>query len=85
VEARGRWLTAVARGPHAGPMGSESDPEQVVTEVTRRLSEKHPDTSPIEIEKIVRAEVDELADRPVQDYLAVLTEREAKKKLREQS
>ncbi|MGN6503275.1 MAG: three-helix bundle dimerization domain-containing protein [Pseudolysinimonas sp.] len=64
-------------------MGSEPDPEQVVTEVTRRLSEKNPETSPIVIEQIVRAEVDELSDRPVQDYLAVLSEREAKKKLRE--
>lgn len=65
-------------------MSTEQDPEQVVTEVTQRLRETHPDTSPIEIEKIVRAEVDELSDRPVQDYLAVLTEREAKKKLKKQ-
>jgi len=62
-------------------MSTELDPELVVAEVTERLSEKNPETSPIEIESIVRAELNELIDRPVQDYVAVLTEREAKKKL----
>lgn len=69
---------------YAERVTTEQDPEQVVRDVTQRLSEANPDTSPIEIEKMVRAEVDGFADAPVQDYVAVLSEREAKKKLKKQ-
>lgn len=63
-------------------MSTEIDPEEVVTQVTANLTEKYPDLSKSEVEKVVRAELATLVDRPVQDYLAVLTERAAKKQLR---
>lgn len=63
-------------------MTTEVKPEEVVVQVSERLRAKHPDVSPDEIDRIVRAELAELVDRPVQDYLAVLTERAAKKRLK---
>ena len=35
-----------------------------------------------EVDRVVRSELAELVDRPVQDYLSVLTERAAKKRLK---
>ena len=63
-------------------MASEFEPEQVVREVTAALQRKYPDKDPAEVERIVRAEVDELKDRPVHDYVSVLAQRAAKKQLR---
>lgn len=63
-------------------MSTEIDPEEVVTQVTTKLRAKYPDLAAAEIERVVRAELAELADRPVQDYLSVLTERAAKKRLK---
>lgn len=62
-------------------MASEFDPEQVVQEVTANLRKKYPDKAPDEVERIVRAQVDELKDRPVHDYVSVLAQRAAKKQL----
>ena len=63
-------------------MTTEVKPEEVIIQVSERLRAKYPDTSPDEIDSVVRAELAELVDRPVQDYLAVLTERAAKKRLK---
>ena len=63
-------------------MTTEIDPEEVVAQVSERLHEKFPEAGDAEIDKAVRTELAVLVDRPVQDYLAVLTERAAKKRLR---
>jgi hypothetical protein len=63
-------------------VSTELDPEEVVTRVAANLTEKYPDLQKAEVEKVVRAELANLVDRPVQDYLAVLTERAAKKQLK---
>jgi hypothetical protein len=63
-------------------MTTEIDPEEVVAQVSERLHEKFPDTATSDIDAAVRAELAEFIDRPVQDYLAVLTERGAKKRLK---
>ena len=66
-------------------MASEFEPEQVVQEVTATLQRKYPEKDPAEVERIVRAQVDELKDRPVHDYVSVLAQRAAKKQLRAES
>jgi hypothetical protein len=59
-------------------------PEEVVKQVTQSLRDRYPDTDAAEIDRVVRAELAELVDRPVQDYLAILTERAAKKRLKKE-
>jgi hypothetical protein len=66
-------------------MASEFDPKQVVREVTAALQRKYPEKDPADVERVVRAEVDELKDRPVHDYVSVLAQRAAKKQLRAES
>ncbi|MBW4040974.1 MAG: hypothetical protein HIU86_02435 [Acidobacteria bacterium] len=66
-------------------MASEFEPEQVVREVTDALRRKFPGKDPAEVERVVRAEVDELKNRPVHDYVSVLAQRAAKKQLRAES
>lgn len=73
------------RDPYLPTMASEFEPEQVVHEVTAALQRKYPEKDPAEVERIVRAEVDELKDRPVHDYVSVLAQRAAKKRLRAES
>ena len=62
-------------------MTSDFDPDQVVREVSVVLQRKYPDADPSEVERVVRSEVDELKDRPVHDYVSVLAQRAAKKRL----
>jgi hypothetical protein len=62
-------------------MAEEFDVEQVVREVSATLQKKLPSKDAAEIERVVRAQVDELKDRPVQDYVSVLAQRAAKKQL----
>jgi hypothetical protein len=59
-------------------------PEEVVKQVTESLRTRFPEADPADIDRIVRAELGELVDRPVQDYLAILTERAAKKRLKKE-
>jgi hypothetical protein len=66
-------------------MASDFDPEQVVREVTGVLQKKFPDKDPAEVARIVQAQVDELKDRPVHDYVSVLAQRAAKKQLNSRS
>lgn len=62
-------------------MTSGFDADQVVREVSATLQKKLPSKDPAEIERVVRAQVDDLKDRPVQDYVSVLAQRAAKKQL----
>lgn len=62
-------------------MADEFDADQVVREVAGVLQKKFPAKDPAEIERVVRAQVDELKDRPVHDYVSVLAQRAAKKQL----
>ena len=63
-------------------MTTDIDIDEIFTQVSARLREKFPDRSASEVEAAVRAELDQLANRPVKDYLEVLTERAAKKRLK---
>jgi hypothetical protein len=62
-------------------MAEQFDSEQVIRDVARSLQERFPSKDPAEVERVVRAQVDELKDRPVQDYVSVLARRAAKKQL----
>ncbi len=64
-------------------MATDIDIDEIYAHVTVRLREKFPEVDPHEIAEAVRAELDEFAGRPVRDYIEVLTERGAKKRLRE--
>lgn len=63
-------------------MTTDIDTDEILTQVTARLREKFPECSAKEVEDAVKAELDQLNDRPVRDYLEVLTERAAKKRLK---
>jgi hypothetical protein len=63
-------------------MATEFDPDEVVRHVTESLLRKFPDSAPGSVETLVRAQVDELKDRPIHDYVSVLAERAVKKQLK---
>ena len=63
-------------------MTTDIDIDEIFTQVSARLREKFPNRSATEVEAAVRVELDQLANRPVKDYLEVLTERAAKKRLK---
>ncbi|MWV60718.1 three-helix bundle dimerization domain-containing protein [Rathayibacter sp. VKM Ac-2754] len=63
-------------------MPTEVNLDEIVSEVSARLRGRFPDRPEAEVESVVRAELDALADRPIQDYLSVLTERAAKTRLK---
>jgi hypothetical protein len=67
---------------HAEQVTTEVNPEEVVLQVSERLRARFPDAGADEVDRVVRSELAELVDRPVQDYLSVLTERAAKKRLK---
>jgi hypothetical protein len=50
--------------------------------VTESLVRKFPDRDHGSVETLVRAQVDELKDRPIHDYVSVLAERAVKKQLK---
>ena len=64
-------------------MATDIDIDEIYANVTARLREKFPEVAPREIDEAVRAELDEFAGRPVRDYIEVLTERGAKRRLRD--
>ncbi|PTL71242.1 hypothetical protein C1I63_18565 [Rathayibacter caricis DSM 15933] len=66
-------------------MTTDFDPEQVVRDVTANVRKKFPDRSGEEVEPLVREELTGLQDRPVQDYLSVLTERAVKRRLKREN
>ncbi len=63
-------------------MPTEFDPDDVVRQVTESLVRRFPDKQPSDIEALVRQRVDDLKDRPIHDYVAVLAERAVKKQLK---
>jgi hypothetical protein len=63
-------------------MTTEFDEATVIEQVTARLTEKFPTANHRDVEKLVRQEVSALAGRPVNDYIAVLSERAVKKQLK---
>jgi hypothetical protein len=63
-------------------MTTDIDNDEIFAQVSQRLREKFPEIEPSEVEAAVRAELDKFVDRPVRDYIEVLTERAAKKRLK---
>ena len=73
------------RPPRAGEthrVTTDMDDEETIRQVVMRLEEKYPTASRAEIEQIARDEFEALAGRPVRDYLSILTERAAGKRLK---
>ena len=66
-------------------MTTDIDDEDTIRQVVDRLQEKLPDIPRHRIEEVARTEFDALSGRPVHDYLSILTERAAKKKLKQKS
>ena len=62
-------------------MATDIDIDEIYRQVTAKLRETFPQVPSDEVESAVRAELDELANRPVRDYIQVLTERAVKKRL----
>ena len=65
-------------------MSTDMNDAEIITQVMQKLSEKFPNIPQADIEQVVRDEFGPLAERPVRDYLGVLTERAAKKRLKQQ-
>jgi len=63
-------------------MTTEISDQEVMVQVADKLSEKNSDVPRNVIDDVVREEFMALAGRPVLDYLSVLTERAAKKRLK---
>lgn len=63
-------------------MTTEATDEDTILQVTERLVDKNPDLARGDVESVVREEYNALAGRPVRDYLSVLTERAARKRLK---
>jgi hypothetical protein len=62
-------------------MTTDMSDDEVMAQVTGRLGEKNSAVPRELIDELVHEEFRKLADRPVRDYLAVLTERAASKRL----
>ncbi|AZZ56424.1 three-helix bundle dimerization domain-containing protein [Rathayibacter iranicus] len=63
-------------------MTTDFDADQVVRDVTAAVRKKFPEQSEEQVTPLVREELAGLVDRPVQDYLSVLTERAVKRRLK---
>ena len=63
-------------------MTTEMDDAEVMSQVADKLSEKNPKVDRSVIDEIVAEEFAGLAGRPVRDYLSVLTERAARKRIK---
>lgn len=63
-------------------MTTELSDQEVMNQVAEKLSEKNADVPRAVIDDVVREEYLALAGRPVRDYLSVLTERAAKRRLK---
>ena len=62
-------------------MATDIDIDEIHRQVTAKLREKFPAAPAAEVESAVRAELDQLEGGPVRDYIQVLAERGAKKRL----
>jgi hypothetical protein len=63
-------------------VAKELSVDETIEQIVTRLQEKHPEYARADIEAAARSEYAELAARPVQDYMAILVERAAKKRLK---
>ncbi|HXH34032.1 MAG TPA: hypothetical protein VNJ54_06415 [Plantibacter sp.] len=63
-------------------MATEIDHEEIIRQLTEKLSVKYSGVDSDRIGALVREEVSALAERPVQDYVTVLAERAVKKSLK---
>ncbi len=63
-------------------MTTDQTDDEIKSQVTERLRQKFPDASEAEIQAIVEEEFSRIADRPIRDFLGVLTERFAKRRLK---
>jgi hypothetical protein len=61
---------------------TDVDDEDTLRQVVDRLQEKYPDVARVDLEVVAREEYYSLAGRPVRDYLSILTERAARKRLK---
>ena len=62
-------------------MTTDLKDEDIIVKVVDKLKERYPEAPVTQVDSIVREEFGEIADRPVRDYLSVLTERAAKLRL----
>lgn len=63
-------------------MTTDMDDAEIKSQVVGKLVEKFPEKPAREIETIVDEEYAALANRPIRDYLSVLTERAAKQRIK---
>lgn len=63
-------------------MTTNIDDEQTIQQVADALEGKYPDMARADLEEIVREEFGAIAGRPVRDYLSILTERAARKRIK---
>ena len=69
-------------GHHTQVVTTEMDDEDTIRQVVDKLAEKYPEMPRNEIQPVVENEFNGLSGRPVRDYLSILTERAAKKRIR---
>ncbi len=81
-QARGREIDLAVQCEDTRIVTTDIDDEETIRQVVDRLEKKFPDLPRTQIEDVARAEFMALADRPVRDFLTILTERAAKKRLR---
>lgn len=62
---------------------TDFDLDQIATQVTESLRKKLPNVDGEQNHTEVRATVDDLRDKPIQDYVAVLAERTVKQHLKQ--
>ena len=63
-------------------MTTDQTDDEIKAQVTERLRQKFPEAPEAQIQSIVAEEFGHIADRPIRDFLGVLTERFAKKRLK---
>ena len=73
------------RAEHAQLMTTDMTDDEVMSQVADKLSEKNSGVPRSVIDEVVREEFQALAGRPVRDYLSVLTERAARKRIKKLS
>jgi hypothetical protein len=64
---------------------TDIDYVEIKRQVVDKLVEKNPSLDRTDVATVVDEEFAALADRPVRDYLSILTERAAKKRLKKSS
>jgi hypothetical protein len=63
-------------------VAKDIDDEETIRQVADTLEAKYPGMGRNELEAIVREEFGAISGRPVRDYLSILTERAARKRIK---